>query len=100
MPKVSPLVGTTLASAALRQRYDSVLLGIKRGKSRSDGQFKDLELKAGDILLLDAGKAADIHGASFTSDFSDIHEVKAGEDLRGRAVGRQIAMNEIPLRLP
>ena len=78
VPKTSSLVGVTLQDAALRQRFDSVLLGVKRGKGRPDGQFRDLVIAGGDILVFDAGKASIIDGPDFTSVFTEVHEIKAG----------------------
>lgn len=78
VPNTSPLVGKSLSSAALRQRHDSTLLGVKRIKSRTDDQFQELQLRANDILLLDVGKSGDINGEDFVSEFSEIHEIKAG----------------------
>lgn len=87
MPKTSSLVGLSLSVAAFRQRYDSTLLGVKRGKGRPDGQFKDLEIKAGDIFLLDAGKGTDTQGVEFNTVFSDIHDVKAGTQEGAKGAG-------------
>ena len=74
----SDLVGLSLEHAAFRESFDSVLLGVKRSKARADAQFKDLTIAAGDIFILDAGKAADIDSPEFIASFSEIHEIKAG----------------------
>ncbi|MGI9015923.1 MAG: SLC13 family permease [Euzebya sp.] len=51
----SPLVGTTIKAVGFRQRHDAAVLAIHRAGQRVDAQLGQVEIKAGDALLLLAG---------------------------------------------
>jgi len=48
----SGLVGETLVSAGFRNRYDGTVLGVGRGDRLIRGRIEELELRAGDALLV------------------------------------------------
>ncbi|GFH22081.1 uncharacterized protein HaLaN_19489, partial [Haematococcus lacustris] len=76
---ISPLIGMTIAKAAGNLRaLDVAVLGVQRGATRTDGLFNDITLVAKDVLLLDAGKAAELESTEFTAAFTDIHPLKDG----------------------
>ena len=74
----SSLVGTPLLSANLAKNHGVTAYGLGRLRDRKDGPFSDYIIAANDILILDAGIASDITGSTFLSDFTDVHEIKAG----------------------
>lgn len=51
----SPLVGTTIKAVGFRQRHDAAVLAIHRAGQRIDAQLGQVEIRAGDALLLLAG---------------------------------------------
>ncbi len=76
IPPTSSLVGVSLSVPRLRSLHGIDVLGIKRGNNRKDGPIGDVALQPKDILILDAGKGADITGLGFNNDFADLHELK------------------------
>lgn len=52
----SPFIGKTPASLRLRRRYGSYILAIHRGEQNITGNFEFLELREGDVLLLEGEK--------------------------------------------
>lgn len=50
-----PLLGTTIRDAHFRSRYDAAVVAVARGAERVTGRLGDIELRAGDTLLLEAG---------------------------------------------
>lgn len=51
---VSPLVGRTIRDSRFRSVYEAVVVAVARGGSRVHGKIGDIELRAGDTLLLEA----------------------------------------------
>lgn len=51
----SPLVGTTIKAVGFRQRHDAAVLAIHRAGQRIDAKLGQVEIRAGDALLLLAG---------------------------------------------
>jgi di/tricarboxylate transporter len=49
---ISPLVGETLKSADFRERYHGSVLAIHRSGRRIEGKLGDVEIEAGDTLLV------------------------------------------------
>jgi len=49
-----PLVGQTIRAGRFRNRYDAVVIAVSRGGERVAGRIGDIELHAGDALLLEA----------------------------------------------
>lgn len=54
--KTSPFIGRTPASLRLRRRYGSYILAIHRGGQNITGNFENLALCEGDVLLLEGHK--------------------------------------------
>lgn len=50
----SPLVGSTLKVAGFRRRYDAAVLAIHRNGERLRSKLGEVELLAGDVLMLEA----------------------------------------------
>lgn len=53
----SPLVGTTIKAVGFRQRHDAAVLAIHRAGQRIDAKLGEVEIRAGDALLLLAGRS-------------------------------------------
>jgi len=49
-----PIVGQTIREGRFRNRYDAVVIAVSRGGERVQGRIGDIELHAGDVLLLEA----------------------------------------------
>lgn len=52
----SKLVGKTLKNLHFREQYDAVVIAVRRGHERLNGGLGDLQLHAGDVLILSTGK--------------------------------------------
>ena len=52
----SPIVGRSVREAGFRARYDAVVVGISRAGVSLPPDVRDVRLKPGDVLLLDAGR--------------------------------------------
>lgn len=52
----SPIVGRSVREAGFRARYDAVVVGISRKGVALPPDVRDVRLKPGDVLLLDAGR--------------------------------------------
>jgi len=50
----SPLVGRTIRDARFRSLYEAVVVAVARGGKRVPGKIGDIEIHAGDTLLLEA----------------------------------------------
>jgi di/tricarboxylate transporter len=60
-----PLLGMTIREAHFRSRYDAAVVAVARGAERVTGRLGDIELRAGDTLLLEAGDDfLETHGRS------------------------------------
>lgn len=51
----SSLLGSTIKKANFRNKFDAAVVAIRRGRSHLDGRLAEIELKAGDTLVLVAG---------------------------------------------
>jgi di/tricarboxylate transporter len=49
-----PIVGQTIRAGRFRTRYDAVVIAVSRGGEQVPGRIGDIELHAGDTLLLEA----------------------------------------------
>lgn len=49
-----PLLGRTIREGRFRTRYDAAVIAVQRGGKRIAGKIGDIELEAGDVLLLEA----------------------------------------------
>ncbi len=52
----SPIVNHNIRQARFRHRYNAVILSVSRNGQRIQGKLGDIQLKAGDTLLLEAQK--------------------------------------------
>lgn len=75
----SKLVGTSLKSSKFRERFDGAVLAIRRGHQPLKGGLGDIELQAGDMLLITPGDSFSRH-AKLSADFAAI----SGLDLSVR----------------
>ncbi|MGK7391695.1 MAG: SLC13 family permease [Candidatus Cyclobacteriaceae bacterium M2_1C_046] len=55
----SSLIGKTIKESDFRNRYDAAVVAVHRGGERITGKIGDIELQAGDVLLLYCGKDFD-----------------------------------------
>lgn len=55
VPPGSRLVGLPVRESQFRQRLDAAIVGVRRQGERMRGQIGDIELQAGDLLVLVAG---------------------------------------------
>ncbi|EFN59045.1 hypothetical protein CHLNCDRAFT_56692 [Chlorella variabilis] len=61
----SPLVGTTIRESRFREQFNAAVVAVARKGERIRAKPGDIELRSGDILLLDTGSAfAEQHKAS------------------------------------
>ncbi len=70
----SPVAGRTVRDAAFRTRYHAVLLAVSRQGERVAGRVGDIELQAGDTLLLEAAPAF-LSTQRFSRDFLLVREI-------------------------
>lgn len=54
----SPLIGTSAKRERIQEQYDAKLLGVGRRNERITDRLREITIKAGDVLLLQAGEAA------------------------------------------
>jgi di/tricarboxylate transporter len=52
--RTCPLVGRTIREGRFRTKYDAVVIAVSRGGERVPGRIGDIQLRAGDALLLEA----------------------------------------------
>ena len=55
VPPGSRLVGSAVRASQFRQRLDAAIVGVRRQGERMRGRIGDIELQAGDLLVLVAG---------------------------------------------
>lgn len=56
VPANSELIGKTLKETSFRQRYDAAVIAVHRNGEKIRGKIGEIALKAGDLLLISAGK--------------------------------------------
>ena len=56
LSNTSPLVGMTIRDGRFRNRYNAVVLAVARNGERVRAKIGDIELRAGDVLLIEAGQ--------------------------------------------
>ena len=77
----SPVAGKTIKEGEFRSRYDAVVIAVARGGERVRGKLGDIELRAGDTLLLEARPSfARQHRNS--RDFLLVHEIEGSTQPR------------------
>jgi di/tricarboxylate transporter len=76
-----PLIGHTIRDAKFRSHYDAVVIAVARNGERIEGRLGDIELHAGDTLLLEA-RPAFVQQQQHNRDFLLVHP------LQGEAVPR------------
>lgn len=57
----STLIGQTIKNAQFRTRFDAAVVGVRRGDEKLSGKIGNIELQAGDNLILAAGKEFNRH---------------------------------------
>jgi di/tricarboxylate transporter len=78
----SPLVGTTVAEADFRPRYNAAVVGIHRHGEEIEEAPQDVSLRAGDTLLLEAGPG-------FSGTFRDAPDFYLVTPIEGSEVVRR-----------
>lgn len=87
----SPLIGHTLREARFRATYDAVVVGVSRAGAPVGPDVRDVRLRAGDLLLLDAGAAFTAqHGADRA--FSLVSEVPKSSPLKASLMWVAVAL--------
>lgn len=76
-----PLIGHTIRDAKFRSQYDAVVIAVARNGEHIEGRLGDIELHAGDTLLLEA-RPAFVQQQQHNRDFLLVHP------LQGEAVPR------------
>ncbi len=77
----SPLVGQTIRDCGFRTRYNAVIIGVHRHGQRLRGKLGDIDLRAGDTLLIEAH-------ADFARRFKDSADFYLVSELDGSAAPR------------
>lgn len=52
--RLSPMVGKTIREGRFRNRYDAAVIAVARNGSRVTGKIGDIEIREGDVLLLES----------------------------------------------
>ncbi|MFO7974070.1 MAG: SLC13 family permease [Candidatus Hydrogenedentota bacterium] len=76
--RTSPLINRNVREANFRARYNAAVVAVHRGGQRLQGRVGDIELQAGDTLLLQAGP----HFAEAHRNNSDFFLVSGVQDSR------------------
>jgi len=84
--KNSSLINKNIRKGNFRSRFDAVIVAVHRKGERLNGRIGDIELRAGDILLLLTGKTFDfsnIDGNDFyiISNVDAIHKIERSQRL-------------------
>jgi len=77
----SPLIGTTVRRANFRRRYSAAVVAVHRNGARLRGKIGDIELEAGDTLLLQT-KAGFAQEFRHSPDFYLVADVEGSEPRR------------------
>ena len=72
----SPLVGSTVKDVGFRGRYDAVILAVHRAGQRMIKRLSEVELRAGDTLMVEADKGFEARWGD-AMDFALISRVQA-----------------------
>lgn len=79
-----PLVGQTLKESQFREHYDAVVVAIRRGHERLAGGLGNIELRAGDTLVLVPGKSFCKGGKKLDREFLLINGLDSSTRLTSR----------------
>ena len=85
----SPAAGRTVRDAGFRTRYNAVLLAVSRQGERVPGRVGDIELEAGDTLLLEATPSF-LNAQRFSRDFLLVREIGGSGRPDTRKAGRAL----------
>lgn len=69
------VIGRTIRETGFRGRFDAAVIAVKRNKVRQAGRIGDLELRAGDVLVLSAGANFDAGSADFKANFKSLERL-------------------------
>lgn len=87
----SPLVGTTVAEADFRPRYNAAVVAIHRHGHKLERPLDEVQLKAGDTLLLEAGPGFS-RAFRDAPDFYLVTPIEGSEVLRREKKGTALAI--------
>ena len=73
--------GQTLKTAQFREQFDAVVVAIRRGHERLAGGLGNIELHAGDILVIVPGKRFHQQKASFNREFVQVNGLDSSARL-------------------
>lgn len=79
IPVNSPLIGSTLKQIEFRENYDAAVVAIHRNGEKLRGKIGEIEMKAGDLLLISAGK----NFAKYLSSHPDLYMVSVVAKMIG-----------------
>lgn len=71
----------TLKSSRFRERYDAVVIAIRRGHERLEGGLGNITLMAGDTLILVPGKRFEAERKKYRKDFVVINDLESSAKL-------------------
>src|SRR5690554_6034247 len=80
----SEVLGLTIRDARFRERYGAVVLAVARGGARVSGNLGNIQLKPGDVLLLEA-RPAFVSRQRYNKDFLLINDLETEAPRHNRA---------------
>ncbi len=84
----SSLIGKTIKEAKFRGKYDAAIIAVHRNGQRISGKLGDIELEAGDVLLLLAGEDF----AARSSDTMDFYPITKVRDFKKQPAWKNITL--------
>ncbi len=73
--------GKTIKSAQFRERFDAVVVAIRRGHERLEGGLGNIELFAGDTLVLVPGKSFEANKQQLSREFVLVNDLDSSAKL-------------------
>lgn len=80
----SSVCGKTLKSSRFRDRFDAVVVAIRRGHERLEGGLGNITLTAGDTLVLVPGKGFESKRSAYQREFVLINDLDSSTKLDSR----------------
>ncbi|MGM0650439.1 MAG: SLC13 family permease, partial [Bacteroidota bacterium] len=84
----SSLIGKTIKEAKFRGKYDAAIIAVHRNGQRISGKLGDIEIEAGDVLLLLAGEDF----AARSSDTMDFYPITKVRDFRKQPAWKNVIL--------
>lgn len=78
--KGAPVAGVSVRDARFRDRFGAAVVGMQRAREPVVARFGDVELTAGDVLVLAAGPAFDPRSDDVAANFDAITPLSTGVD--------------------